>query len=323
MNITELTSWHEPTNPTMLDIINTATINVPKHESSPGRVGSIPTLAWRQLAQASLLAWIESENPDSEEFRSSLHTIEQFGHKLGCSLVELRDAIQYRPDLVSSRIAYQQLTKSLEQYSADGRGPRHFGDAQVVLPREFIASIPISPKERIFRLAWSNGCPKPNKYLGDIRSGMVAIPSISYHPQVIPELNPTFEVLTHDFQLQTIIWDYARYNKLWQTIVSAISSGPNHALYRDIMHGRELLNDPMAESNHVPWPLGNEIQLRFLARTEPYDLMASIWQKFDNACDQSSAVAELVFDQETTRLLTLAERAPNLRELSTAFTKVS
>jgi len=308
-------TWQEPPNLSLLNAISVATGEIQKYHNTPGRSGFEPTLSWRATAQLATLNWIRETNPDAEDFRTALETIASDGSIFGCSAFEFALITHYNESQLKNDWAHQQLLLAQETRTTDLRGRHHFGDALVMEPYEQFDNI--SPVDRAMRLSWSNACPTPISYLSRIQSEGLSIPSLPYQPRVVPELSSRFDSL--DPALQVFVWDYARCNKLWLAMVDIISR-ENISLYQELMHSREELPDSDEAILSLPFRVNGQRQVRFIALSQPYPIISTIWKRFDTHCQSANYVqAEQTFDKDLSQLVILIPQAPTLAELQRAF----
>lgn len=320
---TEAKYWQDPSDYRALQAVNNATQDIPnKYEVGPGRLDQpILTPTWRAAAQLGLLTWIQESDATEEALRRTLMTIDREGHNHNLTLDDLGQVVNNNMVTNLPKPAYQRLLAAYEQHSADMLGNRQFGDAQTVVDRQRSLSLQTTPSDYAWEMAWSNGCPNPIAYLDKIKGQNLDIPAIKYISSVTPELTSLIDQLDGNYHLQLHIWDNARHNKLWTTLMARFANNGNQTLYQDIMAQREYLStSDESEFQSLPRPVLGRRQLRFLALTDSYDIVKKIWDDFDQTLDKSGdEQAKAEFGVNIARVSTRAKQVRTLAELKTAF----
>lgn len=301
------TCWTEAHNFSLIDAINTKTAPVAKYRERGDRTN--PTPDWLSLAQVATYNWILETNPDSEDFRSAIATINKEGPYHGVTFLDILFLVNNGDSSPERKL----LLQAKETYASDISGSRHFGDSLVVDPRD---SFENQTSTAIY-MACSNGCPAPMSYLSRIRRDRLNSSSLPLQPVFLPELDYCFEKLDADTRVH--VWDNARANKTWLAIMGMIERSSNHSLYHDIMHRREELPDTAGEIQHLPAKVGDSRQVRLLALEDSYKIVKSIWRKFDDVYTSRPGQAEQQFNQDIIRLQGLIQQAPTLPELAKSF----
>lgn len=285
---------------------------------------SSPTGSRKNKIIAGTLAWVETTNPDAEDLREAM-----LGLRSGASfdLNEWDDALDQSRAIHRINPAYTTALIARDTRLAQASGPRSFGDSLVTVHHEFVQSPPLSAEGFALRVAKSNGCPGPRQFLAKLQQPDAGSPSLGYLPTLLPEIArdvPDFDGFPLPIQLH--IWDNARANRLWLSIMTIIEQTGRSTLLYNILHAREHLLDKEPgdpDLTSIPRKVFGNRLVRFLALNDAYAIVKAIWKQFDADCGSSGinnfAIAEAGFDANISRLASIILQVDTLAQLKNTF----